>query len=462
VRILHAIHDFLPRHHAGSEIYAFDLCRALTAAHDVTVLCAEYDPARQHGHVSWRVYQGLPVVEIVNNWVCASFEETYRPPLIGERIADVLRAVQPDVVHMHSLMNLSVDLPAIARARGVPVVATLHDYSLVCPSGGQRIHRAEHHLCQVIDTARCARCFPESPLYAQISFGRLAALTRAPGLMRRAALATARRLPGLAGRLSRAARRATPFTVTRRDVDDRLAAARGVFEDVDLFVSPSRALAEEFRQLGVPASRLRVSAHGFVPLPRTPAAGDRHARGPLRIGYVGTLVWHKGVHVLLDAIRALPGTDYQVLIFGDPDVFREYTADLRARAAGLPVTFMGAFDRAQVADVYAQIDVLVVPSLWPENSPLVIQEARMAGVPIVAARMGGIAEFIEDGRTGLLYDASAAALETALRRLLADRGLVTALGRPAAQVKTIAQHADEWTAMYAEVLRHRAGDVRVS
>jgi glycosyltransferase involved in cell wall biosynthesis len=463
VRILHAIHDFLPRHQAGSEVYAFDLCRALTAEHDVTVLCAEYDPARRHGNVTWRVHQSLPVVEIVNNWVCASFEKTYRPPLIGERIADVLRAVQPDVVHVHNLMNLSFDLPAVARARGVPVVATLHDYSLVCPSGGQRIHRAEQHVCHVIDTQRCARCVPESPVYTQISFGRLAALTRAPGLMRSAALAVSRRLPRLAGRLSRAARRATPLTVTARDVDARLAAARRVFDDVDRFVAPSRALAADFERLGVPASRMHVSDYGFVPLLRGPAKHRHDGRAPLRIGYVGTLVWHKGVHVLLEAIRALPRADYEVRIFGNPDVFREYTADLRARAAGLPVTFMGGFDRAHVADAYAQIDVLVVPSLWLENSPLVIHEARMAGVAVVGARIGGIAELIDDGRTGLLYDAaSPAALEAALRRLLADRRLASTLGQPAADVKSIAQDAREWTAVYADVLRSRARDGRVA
>jgi hypothetical protein len=266
VRILHAIHDFLPRHRAGSEIYAFDLCRALTADHDVTVLCAEYDPARRHGDVSWRAYQGLPVVEIVNNWVCASFEDTYRPPLIGERIADVFRAVQPDVVHVHSLMNLSVDLPAIARARGVPIVATLHDYSLVCPSGGQRIHRAEQHLCQVIDTARCARCFPESPIYTQISFGRLAALTRAPGLMRRAALATARRLPGLAGRLSRVARRRT----LHRDESRRRRSAGGCAprlrgrRPVRLAVAGAGGGVSATGRAGVAHSRLRARCRSIA------------------------------------------------------------------------------------------------------------------------------------------------------------------------------------------------------
>lgn len=86
MRILHAIHDFLPRHQAGSEIYAFELCRAQAAGHHVTVLCGEYDPSRRHGQVTWRVHKGLPVVELVNNYVCASFEDTYRPPLISYRV----------------------------------------------------------------------------------------------------------------------------------------------------------------------------------------------------------------------------------------------------------------------------------------------------------------------------------------------------------------------------------------
>ena len=132
--------------------------------------------------------------------------------------------------------------------------------------------------------------------------------------------------------------------------------------------------------------------------------GNRATRRPLRIGYVGTLVWHKGVHVLIDAVRGLPSGRLRAEDLRQSRVFPDYYRDLRARAAGLPVRFMGAFDRERVADVYAQIDVLVVPSLWLENSPLVIHEAFMAGVPVVGARIGGIADLVEDGRTGLLYD----------------------------------------------------------
>ena len=94
LRVLHAIHDFLPRHQAGSEIYAFDLCRELARRHHVSVLCAEYDPSRQHGQVTWRVQDGLPVIEVVNNWVCRSFADSYKSPLITEQIAQMIPSLQ--------------------------------------------------------------------------------------------------------------------------------------------------------------------------------------------------------------------------------------------------------------------------------------------------------------------------------------------------------------------------------
>jgi glycosyltransferase involved in cell wall biosynthesis len=394
----------------------------------------------------------LAVIEVVNNWVCEAFEETYRPPLVGERIAHVLRAVQPDVVHVHSLLNLSFDLPALAQARGIPVVATLHDYTLVCPSGGQRIHRAEEYVCEIIDTERCARCFRQSPFAAQASFGRLAGTT-APGPVGRAAAHIGKRMPRLRDALTGALGRVPVFEMSSRDFDRRLDAARRVFKDVDLFVSPSPSLASEFERLGIERSRIRVSDYGSAPLIR----GPRHpAGGPLRIGYVGTLVWHKGVHVLVDAVRSLPPAAYELKIFGDPDVFASYTADLRARAAGLPVRFMGAFNRDRTPEVYGQFDAIVVPSLWLENSPLVIHEAFMAGVPVVAARIGGIVDLVEDGRTGLLYEAtSAAALAAALRSLIEHPDRLDALTEGAwtvPPVKSIAQDAREWEAIYGEVV----------
>jgi hypothetical protein len=99
-------------------------------------------------------------------------------------LEQALSDVGPDIVHVHSLLNLSFDLPALVHARSIPVVASLHDYTLVCPSGGQRLHLAEQHLCETIDAERCALCFPESPFYARGAAGRIA-LGRSSGLIKK-------------------------------------------------------------------------------------------------------------------------------------------------------------------------------------------------------------------------------------------------------------------------------------
>jgi glycosyltransferase involved in cell wall biosynthesis len=371
----------------------------------------------------------------------------------------VLDATQPDILHVHSLLNLSFELPALARARGIPVVATLHDYTLVCPSGGQRIHRAERHVCDVIDSARCARCFPDSPFFSQAGITRLAGTTGMSPLVTGLASRVSRRFPLMTRRMASLFKHTPAFRVTEDAIDRRLTAARRVLEAVDLCVAPSQSIATEFQRLGLQASKLRVSDYGFAPLRRsapdgvgTPAQPPRPG-APLRIGYVGTLVWHKGVHVLLDAVRRLPASGYELRIFGDATVFPDYAATLRALAAGHPVRFMGPFESPTAGDVYDQIDLLVVPSLWLENSPLVIHEAFLAHVPVVGARIGGIAELVTHGRNGLLYDPpSADALAAALAGLMEHPERLTEFRQALPAVKTISQDAQEWEGIYKDLL----------
>jgi glycosyltransferase involved in cell wall biosynthesis len=454
VRVLHVIHDFLPRHRAGSEIYAAALCSELAARHHVTVLCADYVPARAHGQLTWRLHDGLPVVEVANNWRCASFSDTYQPPVISARIRQVLDIVQPHVVHVHNLLNLSFDLPAAARERGIGVVATLHDYTLTCAAGGQRVHRSDAHICRTIDPRRCARCFTESPFYTQAAVGSVAAAVASSEALERAATALRRRAPALFRAATRAAGSARPLAVSEADIVERLAAARRVFEDVDLFVAPSQSIATEYVALGLDPAKLRISDYGFVPLRRTARrAGDSR----LRIGFVGTLAWHKGPHVLIDAVRSLPETAYQLRIHGDPNVFPDYVADLRRRAAGLPVDFVGGFAGSAAAQIYGELDVVVVPSLWLENSPLVIHEAFQAGVPVIGARIGGICDLVEDGISGRLYEPeSAEALTAVLQSLLADRAQLERWAARLPAVKTIADDAREWEQVYAAVTAARS------
>jgi len=277
LRILHAIHDFLPRHAAGSEIYAFHLCRELASRHHLHVLTTEYDPARPHGSIAWRVHEGLPVIEIVNNWD-GPFADTYRSARIGAQLERVLHATQPDVVHVHSLLNLSFELPRLARASGAAVVATLHDHSLVCPSGGQRLHLVERTVCDRIDAARCGACFPHSPFHAQMSVATLGNKVGFGGaLAGRAARWLAHRAPETAALVRREVQ-ARSQPVPASEVQARLDALRDVFDAVQLFVAPSKSVADEHERMGLHRSKLLVSDYGFVHAPVRRAARADPAR----------------------------------------------------------------------------------------------------------------------------------------------------------------------------------------
>lgn len=452
LRLLHAIHDFLPLARAGSEIYTSELCREFqTRGHHVTVVCAAYDPAAVHGEVRWRSYRGLPVAEIVNNWTGRTFDETWHDPLIASRLGAVLHAVQPEVVHVHNLLNLTLNFPAQAQARGAAVVATLHDYTLVCPSGGQRLHASEQHLCRTIDPDRCARCFAESPFGVRLAFSRLASRPLSAVPLAIAARAARTLMPRA---VSTIAGRMPQPPVTREDIVRRLDAVRGVFDSVDRFVAPSAATAGEFATLGIPGTKLCVSDYGFRPLAARPRI---KTGGPLRVGFVGTLVRHKGVHVLIDAVRHLPATRVELIVVGDTGVFPDYVAELRAAAAGLPVRFAGGFEDDEVGGVYEQFDALVVPSVWLENSPLVIHEAFMAGVPVIGSRIGGIPGLVEHDVTGLLFEpGDAHSLAAALRRLLDEPSLLGRLASAAPRVKSVHDDAREWEETYRSVLDARA------
>ena len=373
--------------------------------------------------------------------------------MINSRIEQVLETVQPHVVHVHTLLNLSLDLPALARRRGMKVVTTLHDYTLVCPSGGQRLHRVESHVCHDIDVQRCARCFPQTVFHTKLTVGRILRRSSVDA-GRRLASSLQRRLPAVTKALAARAAHVAPVKVEVSDIERRLVAARSAMAHTQLFVTPSASMADEYRRLGVDPGRITVADYGF---PTAAVARPKMARtdGPLRVGYVGSLVWHKGVHVLAAAVQQLRGAQVEVRlqVHGDPAQDPEYVERLRAATAGASVEFCGTFEPAQRNDIYGNLDVLVVPSLWLENSPLVIHEALMAGVVVIGSDIGGIPGLVRHDVNGLLVKpGSLEALAAALQKLAVDRELLDRLRRDPHHIKRIEDDAAEWEQRYAAVM----------
>jgi len=191
------------------------------------------------------------------------------------------------------------------------------------------------------------------------------------------------------------------------------------------------------------------------------AVERRPPDGRLVFGFVGRVAPEKGVHVLLDAASRLdPGAGgAAVEVWGDAAQEPGYLARCRALpTTGLAVDFRGRFTRDRLAEVYGHIDVLVVPSTWNENDPLVVHEAFAAGVPVIASDVGGLREVVTAESDGLLFRAGDAGdLAAAMARFVTDPTLVSRLRAGIGLGRTSSEAAADLAALYAGLVEGLAG-----
>jgi len=178
---------------------------------------------------------------------------------------------------------------------------------------------------------------------------------------------------------------------------------------VDLFLAPSRFLMERYLDWGIPADRIRFEDYGRVPVSKPAPVGARKKRN--RLAFFGQLSHYKGINVLLGAMRLLADekVDVHLSIHGanielHPQDFQDEFRSL-LDACGESVTFAGEYDHDELSALMEGIDWVVVPSIWWENSPLVIQEAFLHRRPVICSDIGGMAEKVADGTDGLHFRA---------------------------------------------------------
>ena len=449
LKILMLVHQFLPRHVAGTEVYTRNLALELSQRHDVVIATAESHHDRPRYEQSERTVDGLRVRQVIHNYKWEHFRETYDCPEMDAIFRRILREESPDILHIQHLHYWSANIITIAHAKGIPVVYTLHDYGLICPRDGQ-MRKAGGELCDAAVPASCADCIGAMPWPVD---------ERPPPPIPRGLTPSAEAL--VDADVTRALRRLRNQEQVTQSVEAEAAAERleylaRVLRDVDLFISPSAFLAGKLRDSHlVPSGRLLVSDNGLDLT--TFGGGYLPARLPqdrLRVGYVGTLAEHKGVHVLIEAMNGIEDARVSCRVWGDVNAFVEYTERLRRLSTNPRTLLMGSFHPSRVAEIMASLDLLVVPSLWWENSPLTIHEAALAGIPVVASDLGGMAEYVKPGVTGLLTRAGDVAdLRTRISGFLAG----TALERfdPSAfPIKTIADDARTMEERYIRLLEH--------
>jgi glycosyltransferase involved in cell wall biosynthesis len=173
---------------------------------------------------------------------------------------------------------------------------------------------------------------------------------------------------------------------------------RAKFKNPDVVISPSHYLERMYRQSGFfTGTNIEVMPNPAPTYDISPRKG--RSAGPLKLLFVGQLAQHKGLAFLVDAISTLP-IDARLMIAGD-GVLRRWTE--KHASENERITYLGYMPPGEIVNVFGVVDALVVPSLCYENSPTVIYEGLQAGLPILASRIGGVGELVEEGKNGFLF-----------------------------------------------------------
>ncbi len=334
--------------------------------------------------------------------------------VITRHFADFLAAYRPEVVHFQH--TLFIGYEAIRAVRNVlpeSVIAyTLHEFLPICHRQGQMLRVGSEEPCSHESPRRCHECFPDI----------------AP----------------------------QEFFMRKRFIQSHL-------DLVDRFVAPSRFLRDRYVDWGIPAEKILVEDYGRLPVREEAQPEDRPNRN--QIAFFGQLSHYKGIAVLLQAMKRLVerGVDVRLSIHGanlelqPQDFLDEFDSLLEAIEEH--VTFAGPYSAEDLPALLAKTDFVVVPSIWWENSPLVIQEAFLHRRPVLCSDIGGMAEKVADGTNGLHFRAGDPdSLADTIERAISTPGLWKALRDGIAGAHAMDEHVERLSGLYEELLTLRRGE----
>ncbi len=454
MRILLVCHQFFPRYASGTEVLARDTGVELARrGHEVHVLTADPSPrdrpatpvVEEYEHAGLRVHL-LRLPEADSEYERLEWE--YLNPAAAELVGRYVERLQPEVVHAFHLLHLSASVLDPLRALGVPLVLTATDFWTFCVRGN--LTKPSGELCRGPDGSNCLECrevdqwFP--PRLLPTAIGRRRYFRR----------------------VARKARAQRPEELKKvmlsRVVLARTRALHERVSQVDAILAPTRLTYDLLIENGFDPDRVRLSPYGmraneFGPVRerRLEAAANRDR--PLRVGFIGTIAEHKGLHVLIDAFHGIPDrSEVTLRICGSLDDFPDYSASILAQIDGHPrINLVGRFANERMAEELEQIDVLVVPSIWYENAPLVVYSALAAGVPLVATDLGGLSEIVVHERNGLLFPrGDSAALANRLTRLAEEPELLGRLAAGTTEGRSVTDSVDEFLELYERLGRRTA------
>lgn len=447
MRILLTVHQFLPKYFYGTEKVTFDTGRELLArGHEVYILTTDTVSSSLPHNKAWDYeYRGLKVRVVASDPKESTepFRYQFDNPDMAEHARAYMREVRPDLMHAMHLGKLSGSIVPVAKEFGLPVVFTPTDFWTMCHV--VTLVRADTgQLCLGPDQAgtNCLRCYA-----ARLGGGQKdgsAFLEKSDAELR--AYTALSQGPVV---------RNTKYLQRTRAVVDRISYLKEVVNMTDRVIAPTKLMRDLLIRNGIDPRRILLSPYG-IDVSDVLAAPRSSNRPPtLRVGYIGNIAPRKGVDVLVkafkDVSRIMPA---ELKIYGPLDRFPPYAKVLRQLVEGNEsISFEGTFEQEKMGWVLSELDVLVIPSAWYENAPLVVSQAFASGTPVVATNLGGLSEIIEHERNGLLFEVNDHRdLSAQLLRLLLEPTLLPRLRSGIGPVRTARESVDDLEVLYKELL----------
>jgi glycosyltransferase involved in cell wall biosynthesis len=433
MKILLAVHHFLPSFKGGAEWEAFRIAKSLTdCGHKVQVICVESISDKESKPLRWvdDDFKGLKVRRLYMDLSAAPDPRVweYDNQWIGEQLRSLIKTFEPDVFHLISGYLISGRSIMVAKQMDIPVVVSLMDYWFLC----KRISmlRSDGQLSTLpFDAANCARCLGEE---------------------RRSYRYLGEFLPKLSNIYWQHKNVDIDYVVNRHSF------LMNTLNQADILICRSKFIQSMYEEAGINPERMLFSRQGLPLANSAQMISTKTPSSILRIGYLGQIAKLKGVHVLVDAFRLLQDLPLHLSIFGNMDAHPKYSSQLEINSHSDPrIEFSGIYSDSEELDrIYQSLDIVVVPSIWYENSPNVILEAFAHRTPVITSNLGGMAELVDDNKTGLLFKmGDAADLAKKIRTLSNNPELLAGMRKNISSVKTHEEEMDELIGVYKDVCR---------
>ena len=423
MKILKIIHGYPPLYNAGSEVYSQSICDELSKKHKIVIFAREENPYEQDLKIRTVKQHKNLTIYFINKRID---KDNYRNDNVDRKFAEILKTHKFDIAHIGHLNHLSTGIIDELKKQNIPIVFTLHDFWLMCPRGQflQRNYEQDnfYQLCDKQEDKKCAlNCYNHY----------------------------------FSGQSEDFERDKTFWTSW---INTRMKETKSIIDKVDIFIAPSKYLMNRFiNDFEVPRSKIVYLDYGFPTHYLQPV--EHKENDIFTFGYIGTHIPSKGINLLIKAFSLIK-ENAVLKIWGRTKGQSTNALKKLAEKSKNKIEFCGEYINHNLAtDVFSKVDCIVVPSIWGENSPLVIHEAQACKIPVITADFGGMKEYVEHQKNGLLFKHRD--VNDLFQKMLfaiknpekmSELGRIGYLYSKTGEVPNIAEHCNELTKIYKELL----------